>query len=681
MDHARPDEAKRYLGLLIESKPDTSALAEVHKEFGTAFFLRLMRYAPLAPEAIQFARDTIAAADQAARDPARIRSLIQDLNSPSDGIRQLALKGLVAAGTNSINPIVQALADRGRASEHEAIRDGLSRLGSFTIEPLIGVLQSSDMALVAHIIEVLGRLDARNAVVYMIQPYAAEGSSDPLRQSAGDALVRIVGAKPTQRESREFLFRRAQAFFDGRVPRQPGIDGRVELWQWDETEKATKPQKFTPRAASLIVAARLSGDLYALDSENEEYKQLYIASLLESSKLANGLDKPLPQSFIRSVEFSVAELEESLARTMKNDHVPAAIAAAEVLGYTADPSLLDSNDGLPRSLALALRHPDRRLQFAAASAIMRLDPEHGFPGSSHFVSVLTRLVGTAGVRRVLIGDPRSEQSRTLVGLLAGAGIEADTAATGRRFFQLASTNPDYEFVLLSDAVDFPHYKETFQMLRRDPRTASLPVGLIARVENLREVRYFADLYTLAKVFPWPYEIDTVSYEAQQLVQIAGDNIIAPTEKIAQASECLDSLIRIASDRERYGFYDVICHQEHIMIALNTPELSDRTSQLLGLLGTVEAQRALVEVASQNARPLAERQAAAGAFDAAVKNRGTLLTTNQINQQYERYNQSERLDAETQAVLSSILDTIEAKRTLQDEERRRSNPSSSVPAEN
>jgi len=668
MDHARPDEARRYLTLLMEAKPDASALAEVHGEFGTAFFLRLMRYGPLAPEATLFARDTMAAADEASRDPAKIQSFIQDLSSPSVGIRQLAVEGLAAARTDSINPIVQALADRGRASEHEAIRDGLARMGKFAIEPLTGVLESSDSALVAQIIEVLGRLDARRAVVFMIHPYAADGASNALRQSAGGALERIVGAKPTPYESREFLFRRAQAFFDGRAARQPDIDGLVELWQWDEAEKATKPSKFTPRAASLIVAARLAGDLHKLQSDNQEYTQLYIASLLESAKLANGLDQPLQQAFIRSIQFSVAQLEDTLARTMKNEHVPAAIAAAEVLGYTGDPSLLDSSDGLPRTMALALRHPDRRLRFAAANAIMRLDPEHGYAGSSHLVDVLSRLVGTAGVRRVLIGDPRSEQSRTLVGLLAGAGIDADTAPTGRRFFQLASTNPDYEFVLLSDAVDFPHYKETFQMLRRDPKTASLPVGLIARVENLREVQDFADQFQLAKVFPWPYEPDTIGFEAQQLLELGGENIISPSEKVTQASECLDSLIRIASDRNRYGFYDVVRHQRHIIIALNTPQLSERASQLLGLLGTAEAQRALVEVSSQNARPLAERQAAAKAFDAAVKSRGTMLTTTEIDLQYLRYNQSERLDGETQTVLASILDTIEAKRNQRDEER-------------
>lgn len=59
-------------------------------------------------------------------------------------------------------------------------------------------------------------------------------------------------------------------------------------------------------------------------------------------------------------------------------------------------------------------------------------------------------------------------------------------------------------------------------------------------------------------------------------------------------------------------------------------------------------------------PIEQREAAAAAFAEAVRRRRTLLTTDEIRRQFERYNQSEFLDAETQAVLGSILDVIEGK---------------------
>ena len=82
--------------------------------------------------------------------------------------------------------------------------------------------------------------------------------------------------------------------------------------------------------------------------------------------------------------------------------------------------------------------------------------------------------------------------------------------------------------------------------------------------------------------------------------------------------------------------------------------------VLGGLATPGAQAALVDVASNPSFDLIDRQAAAKAFAAAVARRGVLLTTRAIGTQYDRYNASEGLDAETQQVFGSVLDVIEAR---------------------
>ena len=59
-------------------------------------------------------------------------------------------------------------------------------------------------------------------------------------------------------------------------------------------------------------------------------------------------------------------------------------------------------------------------------------------------------------------------------------------------------------------------------------------------------------------------------------------------------------------------------------------------------------------------PLADRQAAAQAFADSVSRLGTLLTSDEILGQYDRYNASETQSKDTQQVLAGILDTIEAR---------------------
>ena len=81
---------------------------------------------------------------------------------------------------------------------------------------------------------------------------------------------------------------------------------------------------------------------------------------------------------------------------------------------------------------------------------------------------------------------------------------------------------------------------------------------------------------------------------------------------------------------------------------------------MGRLATPEAELALIEAASQTYLPLSARDAALAAFADAVKRRGILLTHDQIVLQYDRYNQSRTLDAETQRIRSAILDVLESR---------------------
>ena len=115
---------------------------------------------------------------------------------------------------------------------------------------------------------------------------------------------------------------------------------------------------------------------------------------------------------------------------------------------------------------------------------------------------------------------------------------------------------------------------------------------------------------------------------------------------------------MAEQSEKYSFYSLLRLEPTVQQALNTSQLTDQAARVLGSFGTPTAQRLLVEFASQNARRLEERQAAAAAFGSAISKRGLLLARNEIQVQYDRYNQSKTLDSETQAVLGSLLDAIE-----------------------
>jgi hypothetical protein len=121
------------------------------------------------------------------------------------------------------------------------------------------------------------------------------------------------------------------------------------------------------------------------------------------------------------------------------------------------------------------------------------------------------------------------------------------------------------------------------------------------------------------------------------------------------------LAKISNDRKTYRFYNLGNRQKELAQLLYRPGFIQEASQILCSLGTPDAQRELVNFASQMGLPADERQIAAEAFVKSVKIGGTLLTTAEIRQQYDRYNASESATAETQRVLATILDAIEARK--------------------
>jgi CheY-like chemotaxis protein len=323
--------------------------------------------------------------------------------------------------------------------------------------------------------------------------------------------------------------------------------------------------------------------------------------------------------------------------------------------------MLTSSTGAPRPLALALRHPDRRLRFAAVETILKLNSSTSFPGASYVPETLGYFAGSVGSRRALVADPRLEDARTFGGLLATAGYDTDIAATGDEVMKLALKQPDYEIVFLGHAVDHSDLNKTWQQLRKDPRTANMLLAFLFDEEHRLYLLDKADDDDLARAMPYVYERKTLDFQLTQLFRKAGTKFVPFAERQRQAAASLDHLARLASGRGP-KYYDILRQEDAVIRAAGTPGLTVHAVPVLGGLGSNKSQAALVDIASDTNYDITDRQAAAEAFKTAVGRRGILLTTKQIGAQFDRYNASETLDADTQRVLGEILDILETNKT-------------------
>jgi len=658
----RPDEAKKYIGQLLEGSPDESTLVELHRTLGSAIFMRMLRDGRFAPEGPALGKAVLDAAYGAAHDPAYLAELIEKLSDEDAAIRYTALVDLRAGGTDAVVALIGVLADSSRGAEHFAIRATLVNLKELSVGPLVGALETSDEALLPQVIVVLSRLNASQATPHLLRPYFTSPPDAMVHRAAAYGLTKLLGQLPTQRDAESYLARETEAYLDGKLIGRLDHEDMITIWSWDAAKNGPVQRRYPGATASLMMAADLAGDLYAIAPNNIDHQRLYLTALLESSKRVNGLDQPLPAgegtARASATALGVDAIADVLEYAVIHEKVAAATGAIEVLREIGDEELLRSNGGRPSPLALCLKHSDRRVRFAAVEAIMKLNPLEPFAGSSYLSEALGYFTSTVGSRRVLVAHPRTDQAQTLVGMLNEIGFEADTAQTGRQTLRLSTQYSDYEFFLVSDAVDYPGVNELIQQLHRDPRTAMLPIGLMARQEQFSQMERVTENDPLTETFPRPHDVTGLSLAARRLLSRSGDDLVSFDERMAHASAALDHLARLAERSEDYAFYDLLRIQPAVEHSMNTPQLANQAARVLGLLGTPSAQQLLVTSASQNARLLSERQAAAAAFGTAISRRGLLLARNEIVLQYDRYNQSKVLNRETQAVLGSLLDSIE-----------------------
>ncbi len=404
-------------------------------------------------------------------------------------------------------PLVAILADPKRAAEHRVAREILVQLDDLAIAPLLGVLESPDAALKVHVIDVLGRLRASQAVAPLLGPLVSPASTPELRATAAAALDAIAGHVPNQAEARRLLEHAARRPLEQSRRDDEESIAPAEVWHWNSKRHESMPIQYDATGAALAKAVRLARELYLLDPDQTARRRLYLTALLQAAKIRGGLDKPLAKgagtAYAVAAYYGPDVVEDVLIDAMAQGYIPAATAAAQILGDIGNQSLLTRGGAALSPLAKAAAAADRRLRFAAVDAIMKLHPTEPFAGSNHVADGLGFFASSFGVPRVLVVHPLSEEAQRMAGLAASLGYESDIATNGRRGFELAVASPDYEFVLIHSALERTRADELLAQLRRDRRTALLPVGLVAPLDDLERVKRYAEVTPRTEAFLQP----------------------------------------------------------------------------------------------------------------------------------------------------------------------------------
>jgi len=251
-----------------------------------------------------------------------------------------------------------------------------------------------------------------------------------------------------------------------------------------------------------------------------------------------------------------------------------------------------------------------------------------------------------------------EVAGQLAAMLGGMGYDVDIATNGRQAYLQAISSGDYELLMLSSRLDRPPVWVTLDLLRDDPRTAHVPVALLAEDADgdIERMQILAKERSLAAAFQRPVTPEGMKYFVGRLVEQFGGAVTPEDVRLKQALAALGWLEQLREVAPRD--FDLLPFEVPLTRALHRPATSVTAAKLLGDMGKQTAQESLVSVANSAIEPLETRRAAAAAFSQAVREHGIQLTTSEIQHQYDRYNQSATEGKNSQQLLGLILDAIE-----------------------
>jgi CheY-like chemotaxis protein len=654
------DEAKKYLDMLAKLPLEGEASYRLNRTVGSDLFYEFARTTELQPEGRELALKVFKSASLWANSEERIDGLIKQLANDDDYARGDAFAKLNRVGKKAIARVIETFANQEREDDFPALRGALYAFGKSALGPLLGAAEASHPSVRVEAIRGLAKLDSNRAVDMLLRTNLSMKTESPYRELAGYYLSK-AGRTPKQSTIAPRFCERIKRYLDGRKDSAESLLGSVEIWNWNPDTDKLEVSEVESSIAARMRAADLAQTLFEMNPEVADYRQLHLLTQLESRKRRAGYSQSIDvdEYLQQAPNIGPTEMEGLLLKAVEIDLIPAATAACEVLKKIGTEAQLIGSQRRP--LVDAILVGDRHLQFAAFDAIAEINPGTAYAGSSYVAELAAYLASSRFVQKCAVGHSQNQATQAWTAAVGPRGWASLAANSGNDFFENVAADPDVGILVISDTIRHPHHRELVQQIRSHWKTKRMPIALLASSPEklIKSVRYTEGFDRLV-TFPISLDRSAIELQLDQLEAKVSPWVVSSDDRFRHAARAVEWLEKAAVD-PNLSFYNLANHQQQMLGLLYHPEFTASAANILATQPTASAQRTMLGFVSQGDLPIESREMVADAFEAAVKRGGTMLTTREIELQYERYNASEGQPEETQKVLGRVLDVIEARR--------------------
>lgn len=698
VDLARPDLANRYLTQFLASNPSDELLIQLRDKHGTAEFVKLSRIKELRGKALGLLDRLNAASKEQTEDPSYAETLIARLGS--DPVkREQAVRELRNLGESAVPHLLRKLASPESEEQVDQIVMAISRIGQPAVAPTIAGLDAPEPAVRAAVIEALRLLKSPVAIPLLWHTAFAPNESSENSQAARTAIANILSAsnqsarRVTADMAIEELRRMARGLYYGQYEVPVTDEGQAVLWTWNNDAGTVVRETMTPERGQQYLTLKFARQLWELSPDNPESQRLYLGSVLGWTVAEQGRERPIGltpdapgYTAMLSGEQNVTQV---LADALAAGQSGTAQAALQILAQIGSNQMIYAGKGQSSPVLAALNYPDARVQFSAANALLRLEPDRPFRGAERVISILQRAITNAEESKALVVDADSERAELTSGYLADLGFTPLQARTGKEAFKIASTTAGIDLAVIQINCVQWDLSQTVANLRADARTAYLPIAFYGP-EDVKESlvqlnRHFAAIFPDPASSIWegtqpPGGVDpierTTRMRLQRLIARSGPatfvaesgsatdfmeqirpfiarirgNQLTEEERSAQRTVALRWLAHL-SQSEKGDVFDLASVESSLAELLDNPELAPRAIVALSGVPSNKVQERLAETAINVQTPPALRASAAHQVAFHIQKHGVMLTEDQVRNIYAAWK------AEQDPVVVSAFATI------------------------
>jgi hypothetical protein len=606
------------------------------------------------------------ALDKRLSDPVRNKKFIESLSAPTPEERAFAFAQLVRARGRAAPYLLQALKRDPGSLKQQRLLDAMVKLEPDIMPPMFEALNArdakdaADTELRVALLELIRRRGEKRAIPYLWHLSASRKYPERVRNAATATLAYLLETDPTQLPpAKNVLTQMAERLYEHKVKfKDPR---RILVWRWTENYTISPEPilkgDFHARDYEEAFGLRYARQALELDPSYRPAQLVYLNFKLERAydekldQLLTGKTDPALDQLLASIDATL--VLDALDRALAEHNLPVALPLIKALGERGEVrAARPGSTGTPGPLVRALYYPDRRVQFAAATALLRMPAEPAPVAAGRVVEVLRRFVAAAPAPKALIAFAPDLQAAALRKQVKAAGFEPVIARNLKEAFAALHQAADIDVILLHHAVPELELPYILSQLRADREGGLLPLLLVAPVK--REAAYSRledrnrNVWVLSEA--WlnnPAELKTRLEEALKLAT-APDAVVRASEQQRRwlredllkrkgqkltdqerkqfATESLDALWKMA--RGQIKGYDYRAAEPAIVDALRNDDMAVPAIEILATLPGSHTQQRLADMVL-DAKGGKRRVTAALALNRHVQKNGLALTNNQV----------------------------------------------------